>query len=129
MKSWRFMDYYSEAGTNLIEKWYGRLPEDAQAEFDILLDYLSITHSWTDLKQVKALTGKHSGLIELRFSSANVQYRPVGFFGPEKGEFTLVLGCQKKQAVYDPPDAFDTAADRKRLYFNIGRGSIHEHSF
>jgi hypothetical protein len=127
MKHWRFMAYISEAGTNLILKWYESLDEDAQADFDITLNILAGTQDWRGLKQFKILSGKYVNLGEIRFVTNKVQYRPVGYFGPNTRQFTLLIGCSKKGRVYKPPDAFDTALKRLSL-FRQGRGSIHEHS-
>lgn len=35
-------------------------------------------------------------LIELRIVSAGNQYRPIGFYGPGRHEFALVLGATEK---------------------------------
>jgi hypothetical protein len=43
MALWRFMDYCSEAGNNLIEEWYLDQSENVQADFDATLKNLSIT--------------------------------------------------------------------------------------
>jgi hypothetical protein len=128
MKSWRFMDYCSEAGNNLIKEWYRRQDEAVQADFDVTLNNLAGTVDWRGLKEFKALHGKHRGLGEIRFKTNNVQYRPVGFFGPGRREFTLLVGCKKKQQIYDPPDAFDLALKR-RTFWTQGKGTIVEHSF
>ena len=122
------MDYYSEAGNNLIEKWYSELNEGAQSDFDTTLNNLTGINDWHGLKEFKMLHGKHSGLGEIRFKSGNVQYRAVGFFGPGRGDFTLLVGCEKRQRVFRPADAFDLALRRKRLC-GQGRGTLHEHSF
>lgn len=129
MKYWRFMDYYSEAGNNLIEKWYNdELNEDAQADFDTTLNHLAGTQNWRGLKEFRFLSvGKYKGLGEIRFKTSNVHYRPVGFFGPDQSQFTLLVGCKKKGKVYDPPDAFDLAVSRRSLW-RRGIGGIHEHS-
>jgi Phage derived protein Gp49-like (DUF891) len=111
MALWRFMDYCSAAGNNLIEEWYLDLPEEAQAEFDVTLKALSITEDWRGMTEFDNLG--RDGLCEIRFKSANVQYRPAGFFGPGVKRFSIYVGCQKKGKVYNPPDAFDLAIKRK----------------
>lgn len=70
------------------------------------------------------MLGRH-GLGEIRFKTANVQYRPIGSFGPGERTFTIWVGCSKKQKIYDPPNAIDLALRRKNLYTQ-GRGSLHE---
>jgi hypothetical protein len=127
MKYWRFMDYYSEAGNDLIEDWYRGQSPGVRADFDVTLRNLAGTVDWHGLTEFKALHGKHSGLGEIRFKSGKVQYRPVGRFGPGQREFTLLVGCYKKQRVYEPPDAFDLALRRWSLY-KQGRATIHERS-
>lgn len=121
MRPWRFFDYCSEAGTNLIEAWYVDLHEEAQADFDITLKNLSITEDWRGLKEFKMLG---NGIGEIRFKSANVQHRPMGSFEGER-VFAIWVGCTKKQNVYKPPDAFELASKRRKLY-KQRKGSLRE---
>jgi hypothetical protein len=126
MTFWRFMDYCSEAGNNLIEEWYFDHDASVQADFDTTLDLLAGTHDWRGLREFKMLAGKHSRLGEIRFKTKKVQYRIAGFFGPPSRAFTLLVGCEKRQRIYKPPDAFDVALKRLSLY-RQGRGTIREH--
>ena len=114
MIGWRFFDYCSEAGNNLIEEWYLSQREDVQADFDTTLKTLSIFDDWRELKEFKMLG--RQGLGEIRFKTANVQYRPIGSFGPGERSFTLWVGCKKKQNIYDPLDIFDLVLRRQSLY-------------
>jgi hypothetical protein len=116
MALWRFMDYYSEAGNNLIEEWYLDQSENVQADFDTTLKNLSIAPDWRGMKEFKSL--KMDGLCEILFKTDGVQYRPTGSFGPGAQTFTIWIGCSKKQNVYNPPDAFEKAKKRKRDYYN-----------
>jgi hypothetical protein len=104
------MDYCSPAGNNLIEEWYLSLPEEAQAEFDVTLKILSITHEWRGLSEFDNLG--RDGLCEIRFKAGKIQYRPAGFFGPGPKCFSIYVGCYKKGKIYNPPDAFDLAKKR-----------------
>jgi len=117
MALWRFQDYHSAAGNNLIEEWYLDQPEDAQAEFDVTLKVLSITEDWRGLPEFKCLG--RDGLCEIRFKAGNVQYRPAGCFGPGAKSFSIYVGCSKKGRIYSPADAFDLAIKRKS---NVLRG-------
>jgi hypothetical protein len=111
MALWRFMDYRSPAGNNLIEEWYQDLPDEAQAEFDVTLKTLSISQNWRGMPEFKALG--REGLCEIRFAANNIQYRPAGFFGPWPKCFSIYVGCHKKGKVYNPPDAFELAIKRR----------------
>jgi hypothetical protein len=125
MRIWRFFDYCSEAGNNVTEDWYCDQSVEVQADFDVTLAMLAGLNEWRNLSQFKMLAGKHSGLGEIRFKSERVQYRPVGTFGLGSYKFLLLVGACKKGNIYKPPDAFDLALQRKKLFFS-GRGSMRE---
>jgi hypothetical protein len=123
MALWRFMDYCSPSGNNLIEAWYLDLPDEAQAEFDVALKTLSIARDWRDRSEFKHLG--ISGLCEIRFSALNVQYRPAGYFGPGEKTFSIYVGCKKKGKVFTPPNAFELAAERRGKVIR-GEASLRE---
>jgi hypothetical protein len=52
-------------------------------------------------------------LGEIRFDWAKVEYRAIGFFGPEKTEFTLVYGAEERGRQFKPPDTCKTSQQRK----------------
>jgi hypothetical protein len=124
MALWRFMDYWSDADNNLIQKWYDRQNANVRADFDTTLKDLSIAPDWRGMKEFKHLGRR--GLCEIRFKTANVQYRVAGFFGPGERTFSLYVGAKKKQKIYDPSDAFDLALERCNGIKN-GKGSLREH--
>lgn len=67
-----------------------------------------------------------SGLVELRVASFGSQYRPLGFYGPEKRQFTLVLGAVEKGKL--PRRVLEVAdANRKLILADASR--IREHEF
>ncbi len=43
------------------------------------------------------------------------QYRPLGFFGPKSGEFTLLVGAQEKNWKLHPKEADKIAELRQQL--------------
>ena len=53
-----------------------------------------------------------AGLGKLRFKVANVQHRPLGFFGPERKMFTLLIWSTERDGKFNPPNVRDTALDR-----------------
>jgi hypothetical protein len=126
MKRWRFLNYHSEAGNNLVERWYRDQSVAVQADFDVTLNNLAGMEDWRDTHEFKMLKGKYSGLGEIRFKTGNVQYRPIGTFGCGEKTFAILLGCRKKGSVYNPPDAFDLALRNKGLVAQ-GKGGFVEH--
>jgi len=65
-------------------------------------------------KLVKKLQGKKfDPIYELRISGSNVEYRPLGFYGPGEHDFTLVISARKKSGkrkkpIWEPTDARET---------------------
>ena len=110
---WKFRDFLSSSGRNVIDEWYKDLPAAGRAEFDALLSALAVLPRW-GMPEFRVLTGskKYAHLSELRFKSANVQHRVPGFVGVR--EYTMLIGCTHKQQVYSPTNALDTAATRRR---------------
>jgi hypothetical protein len=52
----------------------------------------------------------------------------IGFFGPNRSEFTILIGSTKKGRVYNPHSAFDTALLRRKevVLTGIGRTNVWE---
>ena len=123
MALWRFFDYCSGAGNNLIEEWYADLPVGAQVDFDVTLKALSISSDWRGMEEFKSLG--RQGLCEIRFRSGKIQYRPAGFFGPGEKTFTIYVGCFKKQNIYQPSEAFDLALKRRQKVLR-GEATLRE---
>lgn len=122
---WNFRAYVSPAGTRKFDQWYNALDPAAQAAFDTLLEFLAqrSRSEWTR-PDFDLLSGKHSGLGEIRFKANKVAHRPLGYFGPNRAEFTFLLGATKKGKNYDPRDALDTAVKRMKE-IKSGKGSVH----
>ncbi|MBI2987622.1 MAG: type II toxin-antitoxin system RelE/ParE family toxin [Deltaproteobacteria bacterium] len=128
MKHWKFFDFMRNPGRDAIEEWTQSLPKPAKADFEALLSVLAVTKTW-DNRDVSALRGgvaKGKGILEIKFSRAGIQYRVLGFYGLNRGEFTLLIGCTHKQRRYNPTNAIDTAIDRKNKV-ETRQGGICEH--
>ena len=52
-------------------------------------------------------------LVELRVVSAGSQYRPLGFYGPARRQFTLVLGAVEKGKL--PSRVLEAANERRKI--------------
>jgi hypothetical protein len=84
-----------------------------RADLDQFLNVLAKKAYWTypDIDSLKG--SKYKGLSELRWQSGRVQHRLIGY-AEEATVYVLLIGCTHKQRRYDPTDALDTAADRKK---------------
>ena len=53
------------------------------------------------------------GVGEIRFKANQVNHRPLGFFGPDRGDFTFLFFAIKTD-VFDPANAIDIAVERRQ---------------
>jgi hypothetical protein len=53
------------------------------------------------------------GVGEVRFEIGNIQYRPIGFFGPAREEFTFLLFAIEQSDRLQPRNAIDEAVRRR----------------
>lgn len=113
MAIWRFRCFVSTNGRNVITDWYEDLLPKEQADFDAEIEIWRTQAKW-DSRDFEPLKGqKYKSLFEHKFKSCGKQHRVFGCFGPDPGQYTLLLGCTHKDKIYDPPEAFDTALRRK----------------
>ena len=128
MARWVFKGFLSESGRDIFQEWYERLPARAQAKFDTILEYLRDTpHTHWPTTLVSALTGAE-GIFEIRFKIRNVLYRPLGCFGPGRGEFTLLVPAREHGNTFEPKNAIALAEARRTLVLN-DKGRAHECDF
>jgi hypothetical protein len=138
MIPWRFQDYVTEDGHNLIQEWYEVQDVSVQVAFDTTLLLLRSVDDWLDpkVKEFKELDKQHLGLGELRFHISVLnqtnkrtyrrRFRPPGIWRPKNRDFIILLGCEKQGMTYTPHGAFDLALNYKAA-FEQGRGTIREH--
>jgi len=112
MPVWTFCDYLDERGSNPIRAWLDSLPIEAEAKVAARIRYLRGTMNWPP-PYISAMKGQ-AGLMELRIVSSGVQYRPLGFHGPGRFQFTLVHGVVEKGGKL-PRSALDVAANRIKI--------------
>jgi hypothetical protein len=70
-----------------------------------------------------SICGKNNKNIwEIRFSVNNKEYRPLGYFGPDKQMFTILIGTSKKggrsrrtTTIWQPANAIKTAEERLKI--------------
>jgi hypothetical protein len=96
----------------MIDDWYTRQTDEVQGAFDVALEFLSQRprDEWRR-PEFDLLSGKLRSIGEIRFK-VDKQYRVLGFFGPARSDFTMLIGCSKKGSSYDPISACETALER-----------------
>ena len=111
---WTFRCYVHPSGRDAIADWHSRQSDNVQAAFDVAIEYLAqrSRDEWRR-PDFDLLSGKMREIGEIRFKSDRKQFRILGFFGPSKFDFTLLVGASKKGATYDPKSALETALQRR----------------
>ena len=113
-----FRDYLTERGENVIRAWLDGLPKNAKVKIDRRILYLeNVQYLQREPQYIKPLTG-YDGIFEIRVILQNIQYRPLGCYGPAQDEFTLLIGAIERGNRFEPRDAPDLALQRKEIIHN-----------
>lgn len=124
--AWTFKDLLNDAGENVIRVWLNEQNLKARLKINELLRNLSVTPLLRP-PLVKKIKG-HEDVFELRVNQGGVQYRPLGGYGPEHRDFTLVLGAIEHNDNIRPPNAFATA-ERHIADVNSGASQVIDHDY
>jgi phage-related protein len=118
---WVFMEYVRGGGRPAITEWYESQTATVRAGFDAERAILGAlpSHHWVH-PHYKRLSRKAArfGIGEIRWKADNKAYRVLGFFGPEEGQYSMMIGCFHKQRRYAPTDAIETAIKRCKEVLN-----------
>ena len=120
---WKIRCYVSRTGRDMIDDWCNRQSEDVQAALDVALEYLvqRPRNEWRR-PEFDLLSGKMRAVGEIRLK-VDKQYRILGFFGPGRSDFTLLIGSSKKGNSYNPTGTLETALKRMSEVIADGRYS------
>jgi len=124
MNPWTFYDFLDPRGVNLIRAWLDLLPPKVGAKIDARVLYMRAMRMWPE-QYVSALKG-WPDIFELRVVSAGAQYRPICFYGPNRGEVTILLGTIEKGKI---PRRVLENADNNRKIVEYDSGRIERHIF
>jgi hypothetical protein len=129
MNEWIFMDYVDDRGSNPIQDWLGdrkRVPLKAKAKIDRILLQLAGTPLW--VRPLASNLDDYPGIVEIRVRWMNVQYRILGFRGPDYRQFTLLFPALERDDKFDPPSAPDVATARMAtVWADWSRASEHRY--
>jgi hypothetical protein len=109
--AWKFKNFVSERGENVIREWIKTLPKKVQFKIDGRIKYLQTVE---ELKYpyVEKWAGVPD-LFEVRVTFSGVQYRMLGCYGPGR-TFILLTGAVEKDWKLEPRSAEDTATTRMK---------------
>jgi len=108
-----FYDYIDTNGVNVIKDWLDGLDLRAKAKLNTrlnALEYMNRTE-WC-MPMTKVLKGDKDGLIAVRAEHNRIQYRLLGYDGPNRGEFTLLACGNERNNRYIPLDIGRKAFER-----------------
>jgi hypothetical protein len=125
IREWTIRDYLDRRGDNVVRDWISSLPISAQAKVDSILLILQAYKIWP-AQYVSALRG-YKQIYEIRVGCSGVQYRPLGCYGPDRGEFTILVGSVEKGGKLPKGDC-EAAVERRNAILNE-KGRTCEHDF
>jgi putative component of toxin-antitoxin plasmid stabilization module len=126
MAFWEFKDYLTERGENEIRLWLDGLSKKARIKIDRRIRYLAnVQYFHGEPQYIKRLVG-YEGIYEIRVVFGGDQYRPLGCYGPDEGQFTLLIGAMEQGDRFIPRDAPDIAIQRRAIILS-DRSRICDH--
>lgn len=126
MKQWTIKVFVNENGVSDFLKWRSKLPVNARAKLDQILTKMEAIRDWTQTSYFTPLSN-YEGIGEIKFYIGKKQYRPLGCYGPNDREFTMLIGAEEKGGAFKPVTAPDTAAKRRKLVKSDGERYTDEY--
>jgi hypothetical protein len=106
-------DYVDIHGVNVIRAWLERQQCKAKARLNARLNILEQrTRTEWGRFNVEVLKGDKDGLIAIKVLWQRTQYRLIGYDGPSRGEFTLLVCGKEQNNRYVPLDMGRQAFER-----------------
>lgn len=111
--TWEFFDFQSERGENEILRWLNssQVPKAARAKINARI--ISLQGFSVFPEQYFSAYRGWDGIYELRIVFAGVQYRPLGFYGPGRRQFSLLVGGIEKGKI--PRQLLEVANERRAI--------------
>lgn len=108
-----FYDYIDINDVNVIKVWLDGLKPKAKAKLNAKLNALEqMNRTEWRMPMTEVLKGDKDGLIAVRTEYNRIQYRLLGYDGPRRGEFTLLICGTEKNNKYEPLDIGRKAFER-----------------
>jgi len=90
------------------------MPPKAKARMDQIIKYMEVTKDWKNTRYIEPLKG-YGRIYEIKFIVNNIQYRPLGCYGPGERSFTLLTGAMEKGDRFSPKNAPWIAVKRRQM--------------
>jgi|GEM_PF-1630371 len=122
MKEWTIKVFVKENGVDAFEEWMEEVRKadvEGYEQIRAMIRRLSNTKKW-DRPFFSMLKGCEH-ICEIIVKTKDKQYRPLGCHGPGPQTFTLLVGASKKQKIWTPQNAKETARRRRKLAFGDRR--------
>ena len=110
-----FYDYIDMDGVNIVKAWLDHVEPEAKAKLTTKLNSLEQLDrtEWGRTIITEVLKGDKKGLIAVRVKHRGIEYRLLGYDGPNRGEFTLLTCGWERNNRYTPLDMGTKAFERK----------------
>ncbi len=98
-------DYVDINGINIIKAWLDQKEPKTKAKLKVRLNTLELMDraEWGKLN-TEVLKGDKNGLVAVKVLFGKIQYRMLGYDGPNRGEFTILACGTEHNNRYIPLD-------------------------
>jgi len=112
-EDWTFKSYTNQNGTDVIKEWINSQEKGAQAVIIGRLRYFQAVNITAWERPFFDKLSEH--IHEIRVQWDRIEYRILGFFGPDRKEFTMVYSFIKKTQKVSRADIKSAEARRKEI--------------
>jgi len=113
MGAWTFLDFVNERDENEIHTWLNSSEVRKEAKAKINARIATLQGFPTFPEQYFSAYNGWEKIFELRIVYGGVQYRPLGFYGPEPRQFCLLVGGIEKGKI--PKSLLRIAETRRKI--------------
>lgn len=111
-----FLRAYKPPGADdVVTVWYAGANPTAKANLDARMVHLRTQERDKWIRPY--YDGLEDGVGEVRWKAIKINHRGLGYFGPERNQFTFLLFATKTN-VFDPRNAISKAVERKVIVEN-----------
>ena len=109
-----FHDFISARGENVIHAWLHGLGVKERQKINSIIEHLESEKNLSGSPFTHKMDVTDH-IFEVIADARGKAFRPLYFYGPEKGQATLVIGTEKKNDRLIPANAIETAEKRREL--------------